>query len=533
MTIADLLASRLARAGTRAVFGVPGGGSSLDIIDACARSGLRFVLAHTETGGAIMAAAQAEITGAPGVCLSTLGPGVSSIVNGVAHAHLDRVPLLVLTDALDTGGRDQPAHQHLPHAELLAPVTRYTGQLSAARAAEAIDQAIAHATGPRPGPVHLDCSASVLGAPAAAADDRGAEQHVLVPATDGPGPDHLSARAEQLLRRARRPLVIVGLGAGATAGAALLELCAAHRLPVLTTYKAKGVLPDGHCAYAGLFTLGEFERPFVERADLVMTVGLDAVELLPRPWGYTQPVLHFAETPPGGQVPVGEVVSLPAGLIAAGAVLHSSLEWSDAEIAVHRERERAAVLGGTGLTPGEAVLLIGDETRAARHVTVDAGAHMFPAMTLVPAPVPRRILISNGLSTMGFAVPAAIGAALLAPAEPVVAITGDAGLLMCLGELQTAAREGLHLVVVVVADGELSLIRVKQERRGLPPAGVRIGAVDWRQIAAGMGFKAARATDSASLRGHTRRALETHGPSLIEVPVDPAAYGPMLRCLRG
>ena len=158
---------------------------------------------------------------------------------------------------------------------------------------------------------------------------------------------------------------------------------------------------------------------------------------------------------------------------------------------------------------------------------------MFPAMALVPADAPNRILISNGLSTMGFALPAAIGAALLSPADPVLAITGDAGLLMCLGELRTAAREGLRVVVVVMADGELSLIRIKQDRRRLRPDGVRIGDVDWRRTAEALGLHSASASDEEGLRNALEAALGAGGPSLIEVRIDPSAYGPMLRTLRG
>jgi len=134
---------------------------------------------------------------------------------------------------------------------------------------------------------------------------------------------------------------------------------------------------------------------------------------------------------------------------------------------------------------------------------------------------------------MGFALPAAIGAALLARDEPVVAITGDAGLLMCLGELRTAAREGLRIVAIVMADDELSLIRIKQDRRGLPPQGVRIGDMDWPLVARGMGWRGSRASDRDGLRRQVAEALAAGGPSLIEARVNPSGYAEVLRAIRG
>jgi acetolactate synthase I/II/III large subunit len=531
MKVADFLVARLAAAGARAIFGMPGGGSNLDIIDAGRRRGLPFVLSHTETAGVIMAAAQAEITGAPGVCLSTLGPGVSSIVNGVAHAWLDRVPLVVLTDVMDPAARVRYAHQNLPHAALMQPITTFTSELTAIGADALLDAALARALGDPPGPVHLDCA-----------------PHTMTLDTE-PGPPwtdvnasapsmSLTATAKRLLGQARRPLVIAGLGARRRDEvAALRTVCARRTLPALLTYKAKGVIADADASYAGLFTLGEIERPLVEHADLLLTVGLDPVELLPRPWPWAHPIVHCARARPAhDHMPPGESIigDLAAILREVDDSLPLSSEWTVEQIAAHRDRQRAAVMSDTGgFTPGQALAAVAEGAAAARHVTVDAGAHMFPAMALVPAAAPGRILISNGLSTMGYALPAAIGAALVARHDPVVAITGDAGLLLCLSELRTAAREGVRVVVVVLADGELSLIRIKQDRRGLDSNGVRIGAMDWVSAARGLGLQACRARDGSTLRQHLAEALAARGPTLIEAQIDPGGYGRMLQALRG
>jgi acetolactate synthase-1/2/3 large subunit len=531
MKVADLIVTHLVRAGARAVFGMPGGGSNLDIIDAARQQGLRFVLSHTETAGAIMACAQAEITGAPGVCLSTLGPGVSSLVNGVAHAWLDRVPLVVLTDTMAPAARSRYEHQNLPHAALLGPITRFSADLTEEATDTILGEALARASGHPPGPVHIDCAQSVVAADVASAVER------VWPITDGANAG-LSAGTKKLVREAKRPLVIAGLGARSQECAAWLRrLCERYGIPALLTYKAKGVVSDGHPLYAGLFTLGEIEKPLVESADLILTVGLDPVELLPRAWPWTQPVVHCARwSAVRDQMPRGETVigDLPAILREVEDSFAGPSDWTPEEIAAHRERQRAAVMTDEGgLTPGRAVAAIAEGVEPAAHITIDAGAHMFPAMALIPADRPARILISNGLSTMGYALPAAVGAALLAPGHPVVAITGDAGLLMCLGDLRTAAREGLRVVVIVFADGELSLIRIKQDRRRLEPAGVRIGEMDWPRVAAALGLWSFQAGDDNTLRRALADALAGDGPALIEARINPSGYGAMLRSLRG
>jgi acetolactate synthase-1/2/3 large subunit len=176
-------------------------------------------------------------------------------------------------------------------------------------------------------------------------------------------------------------------------------------------------------------------------------------------------------------------------------------------------------------------------------VTVDAGAHMFPATMLWPVAEPNGMLISNGLSTMGFALPAAIGAALIrrqsapeevaAPDPPVVALTGDGGLLMCAGELLTAVRERLHIVIIVFADASLSLIDIKQRHRQLPSAGVTLGSIDWCGVAASVGAAAHCAATEGQLRTALASALSHRGPTLIEARIDPATYGATLHTIRG
>jgi acetolactate synthase-1/2/3 large subunit len=177
----------------------------------------------------------------------------------------------------------------------------------------------------------------------------------------------------------------------------------------------------------------------------------------------------------------------------------------------------------------ELVAEIYDGARA----TVDAGAHMFPVMALWRARAPSDVLISNGLSTMGFALPAAIGAALLDRSRPVVAFTGDGGLLMCLGELQTAAREEVPIRIVVLDDRALSLIRIKQLQRGYVPDGTALGPVDWRAVGTGLGLVAHQVDTAAALRVSLAETANHPGPVLIAATVSPSTYPETIRQLRG
>jgi acetolactate synthase-1/2/3 large subunit len=537
MTVADLIVARLRAAGVRALFGVPGGGSNLDLIEAAQRIGVPFVLTATETAGAIAAIAQAEISSRPGACLTTLGPGVASVVNGVACARLDRAALVVLTDSHPAGGGDSFGHQRLDHYALLAPATKWSTAIApdeTAGIADLVDSAIACALAPPPGPVHLDVPADVgaLSIAAGSFDARDAGDVKSAALRVGSW-----EAAESAIARARKPLLIVGLGARRPQDAAAIRsLSSRHALPAMVTYKAKGVVPDGDPHFAGVFTNAAIEQPIVDQADLLIGVGLDPVELLPRSWKYSQPIVYCGPWPVDARhVPFSAqlVTDVSAALDQLDAVLTESA-WDLAAVGRSVAAQREA-LGArpTGLTADRVVRIAADAAAPVARVTVDAGAHMLPATMLWPIGEPNQMLISNGLSTMGFALPAAIGAALLDPDRAIVALTGDGGLLMCLGELLTAVRENVRIVTIVFNDRSLSLIDLKQRQRQYVSAGVTLGDVAWRSIAEGVGMPGHVATTERELDRALSQALAARGPSLIDARIDPSTYSDLLRAIRG
>ena len=548
-TNADRIIEMLQAAGVERLFGMPGGGSNADLIEAAGNLGLPFSLAHTETASAFMACAQAEITGKPGACLATLGPGAASLMNGIAHAHLDRVPLFVLTDCLGEPGAQVMRHQALRHGEMFSTVVKWSARPAPGEIVETLDCALEAVLSFPPGPVHLDLSTEVtsscgantldLVAPAILSPVR--SPAARPPALPGIGEGTIPPDFHQLLRASRHPVFLIGLGAKSRPTAtAIREVCERLGIPALVTYKAKGVVPDRHPWFGGVFTNAALESNVLDRADLFVAIGLDPVELLPRPWKFRQPLISISGWPmEPSQIPVelelvGDVVSSVHTVAACLTESH----WESVEllrlVEKQRERMRPALPNPTGsaLLPHRVVELVAEAYPGVR-ATVDAGAHMFPVMTLWPAEEPSGVLISNGLSTMGFALPAAIGAALLAPSRPIVVFTGDGGLLMCAGELRTAARERLPLRIIVFQDNELSLIKIKQEQRGYRTDGVSIGEIDWRWVANGFGVRADDALTETHLRSSLHQTADHPGPVLIAAKISAGTYAATMRALRG
>ena len=265
--------------------------------------------------------------------------------------------------------------------------------------------------------------------------------------------------------------------------------------------------------------------------------GLDPVELLPGPWRFEGRILALAAHD-GYDYPAVPTAALTGALDRSALALMENARpasWSELEIAALRSRLRAglAMTGPGGRTAEEVVTAVRRVAPAGARITVDSGAHMFSAMGLWQADRPNDVLKSNGLSTMGFALPAAIAAALEEPARPVIAMTGDGGLHMCLAELATAARLGCRIVVVVFNDSRLSLIDIKQQRQQRESRGVRFGAMDHAAVAQGLGCRGWRVDATEPLTPALGQAFASDGPALVDVTVDPDTYNAQYEALRG
>ncbi len=541
-TVADRVVEVLRGAGVPRLFGVPGGGSNLDLLESARRQELPFVLCHQESAACIMAAVTGELTGRPGAALATLGPGATASATGLAHARLDRAPMLLVTDRHPAAALRFTTHQTVDHRAHLGAIAKSSVTLAPGSAATETARAVRLALAEPRGPVHLDLPADVAGREGAAAP----EEPAASPSTS---PDEgLLDRAAEMIRAARRPVVVAGLGCRHGDSKWLRAFAEALPAPVLTTYKAKGAIPDPHPLALGVFTGGALEEPVVRGADLIIAFGLDPVELIPRPWAYRAPVLSLARCPsaapalqgPGGGAyftpameVVGELGAMLEGL-APRLVGSAAADW-DVGLVDRMKRERLAALevAVPGLAPHRVVQIARDLTPIGAIATVDAGAHMFPATAYWHAVEPGECLISNGLATMGFALPAAIAAALVHPGRRVVCFTGDGGLMMVAAELETVARLGLPVLIVVFDDAALSLIRIKQEQRGQGGIPMQYGGPDLEALAQAFGIRAWRARSEAELAEALAAAQQGAGPALVAARIDPSGYRRTLEIVRG
>ena len=519
MTPAHAIATALASAGVRYLFGMPGGGNNLDVIGACEAQGVRFVLTHTETGAAIMASANAELTNTIGACVVTRGPGAASAVNGAAQAQQDRQPLLVICDTVDQASSARIAHQNIDQRAMFAPVTTWSTTLGSTDPDQVMRDAISAATAPPRGAVHLDVDPSYSGRETAPA----------------PGPEEGSmSDTAALIASARRPVILAGVGAR-THAEAIRELVAGTSIPVMMTYKAKGVAPDSGPNSAGTFTGARTDGAVLAEADLIITLGLDSIELIPNPWHYDAPVIALTEARDTYRYlePQVTVVGPLDKLIAALPELPD--DWPAGFGARHRLAIERALLEGPvirpGIAPWDVVRVVRAAASSTSVATVDAGAHMLVAMPLWTTQEPGQVLISSGLATMGYAIPAAIGAALARPDERVYCFVGDGGLQMCLGELETVARLGLPITVVVFNDRTLSLIKAKQRPEGHGGLGaVQYSSTDFAAVATGMGIWSAAVHDEPELA--SALAVDVSGPVLLDVRVNADSYRHVIDVVR-
>lgn len=544
-TVADTIARSLYDAGVRTVFGMPGG-EVVAVLEALRRLGIRFELMHHEESAVFAADAYARAMGTPGCALTTLGPGALNAVAGVGHAWLDRAPVVLITAQKPDGLLPDYTHQVVDLQAVFGPITKRACKVTAQNAALEVPAAVALTMQGRPGPVHLQVSNEEAALTVAGA---GAERQAVEGTTKGSGAasgldGEQLARARRLLENASRPVIAAGLGLEPERPyAALRELAEAARAPVIVTPKAKGSLPDGHALSAGAIGLTRTDPVYeiLEEADCILAVGFDVVELV-KPWsvkakgdrdGDAQdvPLVWVANWP-------NEDPKLPAGAELVGPVAASlrqltdlpfrtQEQWGSARVARFRAKLAARKLPAPRpdrLLPQQILdsmrRVLPDRTMLA----VDVGSHKIFSSLEWPALCPNRFALSNGLSCMGFGLPAAIGTALAEPGQPVACLTGDGGLLMCLGELSALARLDLPVAVVVLVDNAIDLIRSHQLQQGREPYGTEFPAPDFCAIAAGHGIASARVSAPEQCDAALARALAAGGPFLIEAFIDPVGY---------
>ena len=533
MKVADALARTLRNWGASFAFGIPGN-DVLETVRACEEAGIRFVLAKSEPAAAFMADAVCQITGRPQVLIPALGPGIANATAGIAGALMERSPLAVLTGEMAGANAQIYNHQVFDHVALATPVTKYAATLNAARPAQQMARALDIAMAYPAGPVMLNVPADLGRAECAEKFDA---QPVAIARTTLTQDAAVDARLA--IAQAKRPLALIGRGAVHDGVPEALRLfLESWRMPFFATYKGKGTVDEAHALGLGAVGLSPVvdaaNMKIVREADLIVCIGFDPIELRDAwldAWPQDRAVVTLDWGPlhhrifPLGRECYGHLPALLGQLSSSGEAGASA--WPEATLKACRDEVAHIVRPRSpakGISPAGLFKAVSDRIAPDWKLTVDVGAHRILANHAVKCRSPGQLLQSNGLCCMGYAVPAAIGAQLACPEAPVVALVGDGCMLMTAGELPLAAELGLPLVVVVLNDGALSLIKLKQAKMQMAPRAVDFKGPRFDMMGQACGAVGVRVETLAQFERAFAQALSSRKFTVIDAVVDPAEY---------
>ncbi len=527
--VADLLVRCLEREGVVCVFGIPGE-ENIHLTDALARSSIRYVLVRHEQAASFMAEITGRLTGAAGVCSATLGPGAINLLLGVADATSNSTPLVAISAQVGLDRIYKESHQSVDLVSMFAPVAKWASMIpSPAAVPEMLRKAFKLAQTERPGSVYLAVPEDIEGMPA----PEGAEPlAVNVPRPDEPSERQI-ARAAAVLDGALRPIVLAGHGAARDdAREALLRFSGKLGLPVATTFHGKGVFPDDHPHALG--AVGFMRRDYVnfgfDAADVIVAVGYELQEFDPariNPSGNKR-IVHLSRVPAEVDahynVEVGIQADLSRTLDALGEATSRRFQLDPGRERIRRLLAEELELGSIDRSFPVKPQRVVAETRAAMGpsdiVLADTGAVKMWMARLYPTYEPNTCLISNGLSTMGFALPGAIAAKLAYPDRRVLAVVGDGAFLMHSQEIETALREHVPITVLVWQDDAYGLIRWKMDLELGRDVAVGFSNPDFVAYAQSFGAVGYRIDAADQLLPVLEEALSADTVSVVACPVD-------------
>ena len=523
----DLLVAALENEGVQYIFGVPGE-ENLDVVESLRGSSIELVLTRHEQSAAFMAATHGRLTGRPGVCIATLGPGALNLVTGAAYAHLGAMPMVMITGQKGIMTSRQARFQIVDMIATMRPLTKMTRQIvSTATIPTFVRDAFRVAMEERPGPVHLELPEDIAG--------EEAPDLPLVP----PHPIELPVappaaldRAAAMILAAKRPLVMLGAAASRprlTAG--LTEFVRRTQIPFFNTQMGKGTVAGGHNLYLGTAALSErdYVHEAIDRADLIVAIGHDTIEKPPFLMGPDGPqVIHISFTPANVEqvyFPHAEVVGdvgPSLGLLAdrlEGKLATASALASLREEILARITDRATE-GRFPPTPQRIVRDVRKVMPEGGIVALDNGMYKIWFARNYRTWMPNTLLLDNALATMGAGLPSAMMAAMLYPERRVMAVCGDGGFMMNSQELETAVRLKLNLVVLILDDNGYGMIRWKQAVDQFPDWGLTFGNPDFVKYAEAYGAKGSRVEATEELVPTLEAAFAGGGVHLVTVPID-------------
>ena len=511
------------------IFGVPGA-SLMPILDVLHDRGPELIVCRHEQNAAFMAQAWGRLTGQPGVCLATVGPGATNLVTGVATATADRDPLVALTGQTPRARRFQNQHQNIDAAALFAPVSKWSAEVEHSSAIpEAVAKAFRTAVLPRPGATHLALPTDIL---TAKSENKpvvrwpAKEESPCITTTE-------LERALHLFASAKRPVALLGVGSAMPAATkAVRSFLTATGIPAVCTFEASGV--------AGRALLGQFlgrvglaaEEPgdrALREADLVITIGYDVVEYAPSLWPTFAKIIHIDQLSSevdAHYAPAVELVGDIAGSLNALTNGINEKKWKLTALE-RAAREKFKKEQAWGMKQKNRTIhplrLIAELRKALSDHDIlvsDVGSHQIWLAREYFTYEPKTLLFSMGFQTLGVALPWAMAACLALPKRRVVSCSGDGSFLFSAMELETAVRLKLPIVHLVWRDGTYNLVEIQQQVAYGRTFGTKFGNPDIVAFAKSFGAEGLRVTKPDEIAPTLARAFKTKGPVIIDVPVD-------------
>jgi acetolactate synthase I/II/III large subunit len=526
----DLFVQCLENEGVKYIFGVPGEEME-DLLFSLEKSSIKFIPTRHEQGAAFMADVWGRLSGQAGVCISTLGPGATNLVTGVADANLDKSPLVAITAQADLRRTHKESHQNINLVEIFRPITKWNSSISSPQAIpEVIRKAFKMAESEKPGATHIEIPEDIADMKLEGAAPI-FQKRVRRPDPD----DHALAEAVVLLKDARHPLIIAGNGAVRKLSSEELGLLVKnHNIPVVHTFMGQGAILDSNPQ--SLFTIGfgfrDINMDAVDKADVILAIGYDIAEYRPEGWNprKNKKIIHIdfepAEVDAHYQPAVEIVADIPATIRELNKKLASGHHTFDNhwyksvrkrmfdDIAAYTLKE-----GDRFTIPG--VLNILQSIMADDDLLIsDVGSHKIWIARNFSATCPNGVIISNGLASMGIALPGAVAAALLSPGRRIVAAMGDGGFLMNSQELETAKRLKLGFTTIIFNDNDYGLISWKQQTSQGHSTGTRLTNPDFKAYAESFGIKGYRPGSLKELTEQLTQSIRSRELCVYEIPID-------------
>lgn len=527
MNTAELLIQCLENEGVRYIFGLPGE-ENLHVLEAIKKSSIEFITTRHEQGAAFMADVYGRLTGSSGVCLSTLGPGATNLMTGVADANLDGAPLVAITGQVGTDRMHIEAHQYLDLVAMFAPVTKWNTQIvRPSNTPEIVRRAFKISQSEKPGAVHIDLPENIAAMPAVGTALNNSSLQKTYAAFQS------ITAAALAISEAKNPLLLVGNGTiRANASETLTKFATELNIPVVNTFMGKGVIPYTHPL--ALWTMGLQQRDYIncgfDNTDLVIAIGYDLIEYSPKKWnpGADIPIIHVSAMSAeidSSYVPIVEVVgdisdSLTEILQRVDRTGKPEPYALQLRADIRADYEEYANDSGFPIKPQKLIYDLRQVMGPEDIVISDVGAHKMWLARHYHCDRPNTCLISNGFAAMGIAIPGAIAAKLVHPHRKVVAATGDGGFMMNCQELETALRVGTPFVTLIFNDGGYGLIEWKQQNQFGSSSYVHFGNPDFVKFAESMGLKGYRVESATDFIPILKTALAQNVPAVIDCPVD-------------